>query len=231
MRSLRMSVWLPMYRAICKDMGYDEAEDHKAACLLADLLAGKSLRSVERVHPLFPQTVTVCGAGENLADELSSMKIEGYIVAADAATSVLTESGIVPNMIVTDLDGIVEEQIELNARGTAIFVHGHGDNMDAIRQYVPRFVEPVVGTCQCPVVPGVYNFGGFTDGDRAACICAALGARRILLAGFDFEKPSRKAGKGSEVKLRKLHWAKLVLEKLSLDGVRVSKAQGPDDIF
>jgi uncharacterized Rossmann fold enzyme len=226
-----MSIWLPIYRTICKDFGYSEEKDMESAKLLASLLGDKGKRSIEKVHPLFPQTVTVCGGGRCLADEVSSMKFEGYVVAADSATSTLLEAGILPNMIVTDLDGIVEEQIEANARGCAIFVHAHGDNMDAVRKYVPKFVEPVVGTCQCPPVDGVFNFGGFTDGDRAACICAALGARRVLLAGFDFDAPTEKPGKDSEVKRRKLRWAKVVLDKLAIEGVRVAKVSGCDDIF
>lgn len=226
-----MSIWLPIYRTICRDMGYSEEKDLEAAMLMASLIGDKGARSIERVHPLFPQTVTVCGGAGCLADEVSSMKFEGYVVAADTATTALLEAGIVPNMIVTDLDGIVEEQVEANARGSAVFVHAHGDNMDAVKKYVPRFVEPVVGTCQCPPVEGVFNFGGFTDGDRAACICAALGARRILLAGFDLDSPSEKPGKDAETKRRKLKWAKVVMDKLQVEGVRIMKVSGCDDIF
>ncbi len=226
-----MSIWLPIYRTICRDMGYSEEKDLEAARLMASIIGDKGERSIERVHPMFPQTVTVCGGARCLADEVSSMKFEGYVVAADTATTALLEAGILPNMIVTDLDGIVEEQIDANARGSAVFVHAHGDNMDAVKKYVPRFVEPVVGTCQCPPVEGVFNFGGFTDGDRAACICAALGARRILLAGFDLDSPSEKSGKDAETKRRKLKWAKVVMDKLRVEGVRISKVSGCDDIF
>jgi hypothetical protein len=68
------------------------------------------------------------------------------------------------------------------------------------------------------------NFGGFTDGDRAACICAELGAKEILLAGFDFDSPSSKAGKSKDVKKRKLRWAKAILEILAENGVRITYA-------
>ena len=226
-----MSIWLPIYRTICRDMGYSEEKDLESAKVLSSLLGDKGTRSVEMVHPLFPQTVTVCGGGECLADEISSMKFEGYVVAADTATTVLLEAGIIPNMIVTDMDGLVEEQIDANSKGSAVFVHAHGDNIDAVKKHVPRFVEPVVGTCQCPPVPGLFNFGGFTDGDRAACICASLGARRILLAGFDLETPSEKPGKDAEVKRRKLRWAKVVMDKLQVEGVRIAKVSGCDDVF
>lgn len=157
-----------------------------------------------------------------MADELSSMSIDRYVVVADAATSIVADAGISIDMIVTDLDGIVEDQIRLNSEGTVAFIHAHGDNRSALDRYVGRFAGPVVGTCQCPPPTGMYNFGGFTDGDRAACICAELGAKEILLAGFNFDVPSSKADKSKDVKKRKLHWAKAILEILAESGVRVT---------
>jgi len=156
-----------------------------------------------------------------LREEISSAPLEGYIAVADSAASVLQEAGIVPDMIVTDLDGIVEDQVDLNDRGSVVFVHAHGDNQAAIKRHVPAFKGRLVGTCQCPPPPSVFNFGGFTDGDRAACICAALGASSIVLRGFDFGAPSEKRGKRKEVKLRKLAWARKILEYLPSEGVAV----------
>jgi uncharacterized Rossmann fold enzyme len=152
------------------------------------------------------------------------MTIDQYVVVADAATSVVNDAGIGIDMIVTDLDGIVEDQISLNSDGAITFIHAHGDNLSALDRYVYRFVGPVVGTCQCPPPPGMFNFGGFTDGDRAACICAELGARQILLAGFNFENPSSKAGKSKDLKKRKLRWAKTILDVLAESGVRITYA-------
>lgn len=143
------------------------------------------------------------------------------IIAADGATSTLVAVGIRPDIIVTDLDGAVEDQTRVNAEGGVAFVHAHGDNKEAIRLYAPQFTGMVVCTCQCPPVEGVFNFGGFTDGDRAACIAAAIGVRTIRLAGFDFENPSTKAGKSSETKARKLVWAKRILSMLADEGVDI----------
>ena len=157
-----------------------------------------------------------------MADDLSSMKVDRFVVAADAATSVVADAGIDIDMIVTDLDGIVEDQISLNSSGTIAFIHAHGDNQAALDRHVRRFIGPVVGTCQCPPPKGLFNFGGFTDGDRAACICAELGAGDLMLAGFDFERPSLKEGKSFEVKKRKLRWAKEILDLLVANGVRIT---------
>ncbi|MGQ9587316.1 MAG: 6-hydroxymethylpterin diphosphokinase MptE-like protein [Thermoplasmata archaeon] len=221
---MRLEKWLPLYSRICDEFGFSQQEDLESARRLARIIGDRGLGDLERVRMGFPERVTVCGGGPNLADELSALTIEGYVVAADSATTVLVDSGIVPDMIVTDLDGIVEDQVDMNLRGATVFVHAHGDNWSAIEHHMGKFAGPIVGTCQCPPPPGIFNFGGFTDGDRAACISAELGAKRVLLAGFDFVNPSEKNGKSKAVKKRKLEWARAILDELSKEGVRVMSA-------
>lgn len=196
----------------------------RSAKKLARMLGNRSVETLPWVRKTVPRSVLVCGGGDTLADELSSMSIDRYVVVADAAASIVADAGISIDMIVTDLDGIVEDQISLNSDGAVTFIHAHGDNQTALDRYVGRFVGPVVGTCQCPPPTGMYNLGGFTDGDRAACICAELGAKEILLAGFDFDSPSSKAGKNKDVKKRKLRWAKAILDILAEGGVRITYA-------
>ena len=77
------------------------------------------------------------------------------------------------------------------------------------------FKGPVVLTTQSVPENTVLNFGGFTDGDRAVCIAQELGARRVLLEGFDFEHPNPKPGSDPAVKLRKLAWAERIIHGLS----------------
>lgn len=159
--------------------------------------------------------------GREIDDEVT----KGFVVAADGATSTLLSRGILPDVIVTDLDGDVDDQVKANKEGSVVFVHAHGDNMDAIRKHVLRFDGMTVCTCQCPPTEGVYNFGGFTDGDRAACIVASLGVRSIRLVGFDFESPSAKRGRSRVVKARKLLWAKRIMTLLVEEGVRLEQLQ------
>ncbi|MEE1133862.1 MAG: 6-hydroxymethylpterin diphosphokinase MptE-like protein, partial [Methanobrevibacter sp.] len=64
-------------------------------------------------------------------------------------------------------------------------IHAHGDNMDKIAKLTPFFTS-VLGTTQSQPVGNLYNFGGFTDGDRAMFLAVALGAEEITLAGMDF---------------------------------------------
>lgn len=214
-----ISVWLGFYDEICREFGYDKSKDLESARLLAGMVTGRSERTLAELKEGFPGSVVICGGGPCLQEELSSARLEGYVVAADSAVSVLLDSGISPDMIVTDLDGIVEDQAELNAKGSVVFVHAHGDNRPAIQRYVPEFRGRLVGTCQCPPPPSLFNFGGFTDGDRAACICAALGASNLVLRGFDFDFPSDKSGSRRDVKRRKLKWARRIIEYLPEEGV------------
>ena len=66
----------------------------------------------------------------------------------------------------------------------------------------------------------LYNFGGFTDGDRAMFLAIELGAREMVLAGMDFgtvvTKYSRpdidgETGPADEIKTKKLIYAERLL--------------------
>jgi uncharacterized Rossmann fold enzyme len=136
------------------------------------------------------------------------------VVAADGATRACLDAALVPGMIVTDLDGPVAAEVAASSRGCVVVVHAHGDNVEALREWVPQFSGEVHGTWAGPPTPALWDLGGFTDGDRAAYLAEAAGARRVLLWGFDFERldpeepdPARKR--------RKLGWARASLDHLS----------------
>ena len=215
---------MPLYDKICSEFGFSKQADLESARLLVSIIGDNGKDSLEALKRGFPKRVLLCGGSENLADELSSIVYEGTVVAADGATTTLIESGFKVDIIVTDLDGIVEDQIDQSAKGAAVFLHAHGDNQPAIRRHATKFAGPLVGTCQCTPPPQLFNFGGFTDGDRAACVCAELGTSEILLAGFDFDNPSEKSGKDVEIKRKKLAWASRLLDMLRQQGVRIVPA-------
>jgi len=223
---LKLAEWLPVYREICADFEFSPARDEEAAQLLAGMLGEAGLAALEATRGRMPSEVVLCGDSCGLSDELESVAPDAFIVAADGATTDILRAGLRPEVIVTDLDGDVDDQLTANKHGSVVFVHAHGDNVDALLSHVPRFLPPVIGTCQTVPPPELLNFGGFTDGDRAACICAELGARRILLAGFDFLTPSEKRGKDPDVKRRKLAWAERILRMLSDQGIVIERHKG-----
>lgn len=203
---MRWARWEPTYRAILADFGYSEARDIEARDLLLALTAhamwvdGEDLARI-----LSGQEVVIAGPRP-------SALIDGPVLATDAASWAFERAAA----IVTDLDGDVDAQVAANARGVPVFVHAHGDNAEALRREVRRFRGPIQPTTQCAPRDHVLNFGGFTDGDRACCLAAHLGARSLVLAGFDFEEPWPKPGGDAELKRRKLAWAKRIVDSLGL---------------
>ncbi|MFY9716407.1 MAG: 6-hydroxymethylpterin diphosphokinase MptE-like protein, partial [Thermoplasmata archaeon] len=137
------------------------------------------------------------------------------IVAADGATAPCLSAGLVPAVVVTDLDGPVPSEISAGGRGSLVLVHAHGDNVPALERWVPEFPGELAGSWAGPPRPELIDVGGFTDGDRAAYLAEALGARRILLWGFDFERTDEPDPTRRATKLAKLRWARDLLSDLA----------------
>ena len=170
----------------------------------------------------FSTKFIVFGAGPSLKEHIKKIKenydlIDYVLIAADGATTALVEEKIVPDIIATDLDGKINDILYANAHGASLVIHGHGNNMDAVRNYTP-FFDNVLGTTQAQSHGNLYNFGGFTDGDRAMFLAIALGASELTLAGMDFgdvvTKYSRpniaeETAKADEIKTKKLKYAEL----------------------
>jgi len=133
-----------------------------------------------------------------------------------------------PHVIVTDLDGGIEDQIHCLSRGSIMIVHSHGDNIRTLQKVLPRLYGSILGTTQADPkeAGGLENYGGFTDGDRAAFLAQHFGARSITLLGFNFNEVGPKIGEGgirmesldpeeNEFKFKKLAWASILLGLIS----------------
>lgn len=156
----------------------------------------------------FQKNIIICGNAPSLEFEFLQLKErfkdkaasadlfkDSVFVAADGAASVLIRFGRYPEVIVSDLDGKYDDdalkEIEATEFGSVLFVHAHGDNSDKIQKYWPLLENKilcghVVPTCQCRPPKHLFNFGGFTDGDRCVFLANAFGAKQIILIGFDF---------------------------------------------
>ena len=126
--------------------------------------------------------------------------------------------------IVTDGDGGrgLDEAIE---RGIPLIIHAHGDNRMALESLISKIRNhPISLTHQTRHgIPGMRNPGGFTDGDRAACIAIAMGVEvsRIDLLGTRSDIVGKYSGvTNPERKLKKLVWMKNILEVLGFEGIR-----------
>ncbi|MBO4551620.1 MAG: DUF115 domain-containing protein [Candidatus Methanomethylophilaceae archaeon] len=215
---MRNEDWEPIYREILSDMGYDRASDENSAKVLRTLMLNADLITEDEVP--VGDTVSVFGAAESLMSDIAKVRPEGTLISAGSATSTLMSLGIVPDIVVTDLDGDIDSQIEASRRGAVTLIHAHGDNIDLIMGYAKGFTGKVILTTQSKPDFVLCNFGGFTDGDRAVCFARHMGAKRILLYGFDFDNPSSKDGSDPAVKKKKLQWAKRIIGESS-DIVRI----------
>lgn len=203
--------WEPFYVQIVEDLGLSRDADEAVAAELDGLLGGTRATPDELRSLLRRKVVTVAGNGPSLASDLAAA--EGVLITADEATSVALEKGLRPAVLVTDLDGRVEDQVRANAEGTVAVVLGHGDNGPAVRTWAPRFTGRTVATTQSEPSGRLFDFGGFTDGDRAVYLADHFGAKEIRLAGWDFEHPSAK-DEDPDRKRRKLDWAYILIQNL-----------------
>ncbi len=131
---------------------------------------------------------------------------EGFVIVADSA---LNYYGGRVDMIVSDLDGPVERIIK--DKESIKVIHAHGDNIEKLRGVVGRLQGTVLGTTQSIGLRYVRNIGGFTDGDRSVIMATIIGAKKILIHGFDFFNP---VDEPKEVKLKKLKFSKEIIDNI-----------------
>jgi 2-amino-4-hydroxy-6-hydroxymethyldihydropteridine diphosphokinase len=228
---LHYSEWKVWYAEIAEALQLSEAEDQSATDRLSHILNRAS--TIDDLKDLSNQRpAIVFGAGPSLETDVKEAMeqnalLNALTICADGATSAfLRTTGRAPNIIVSDLDGDLGDIVYANRKGATILVHAHGDNVPAVNEYAPLFVRPLLGTTQVEERTNVYNFGGFTDGDRAAFAAEAQGANPIILAGMDlgtlvgrYSKPGLSGPvQASGRKLMKLGFAKRLLEWLAEHG-------------
>jgi hypothetical protein len=189
---MEFGLWEKYYTEILEDFGFSRENDEESAKLLDEILSTEGCLTLEDLKGFvdFSDKFIIFGAGPSLKEHVLFLKenydLKDYVlVAADGATTALIEQKIAPDIVATDLDGNLDDIMLANVRGANVAIHAHGDNIDKIAGLTPFFTS-VLGTTQAQPVGNLYNFGGFTDGDRAIFLAVALNAREITLAGMDF---------------------------------------------
>jgi len=210
------------YRSIANRLGLDATKDSAATAELDKRVGEFDLDYFKGL--LAGKKVIVFGAGPSLADDVRAVRKsrllgDAILVAADGAAKALTLAGLVPHVIVTDLDGAPPTLIWCAKHGSAVVVHAHADNILRMRTWVPRLKGKVFGTTQRAPTSKVLNFGGFTDGDRAVYLAEHFRPQLIALAGMDFGvKVGRYSHKfDPKKKPEKLAVGKWLLEQLAAD--------------
>lgn len=198
--------WEPIYELILADFDFDRSADEAARDELANLLGGAGL-TPEDLPDATGQTVAIGGAASRLERDLDLAREADLVISASAATSLIRAYGIAVDVHVTDLDKTPMTAKSLTDGGIPVATHAHGDNRELLATHVPDMAaEMVLPTTQAAQQPGIYNVGGFTDGDRAAYLAHALGADRLVFPGWNFDDETV-----SPVKQQKLGWAERLL--------------------
>ncbi|HXW67472.1 MAG TPA: 6-hydroxymethylpterin diphosphokinase MptE-like protein [Thermoplasmata archaeon] len=215
--------WAPQYERLRQAFGFPLDAEERAAERLVDLLpAAARAEPLERVaRRLRGREVVVVGlapgAGPPPLWRLPADAAGPVVVAADGAAATCLDAGLVPSVIASDLDGPVAAEVAANRRGSLVVVHAHGDNRPALEQWVPQFPGELAGSWSGPPRAGLFDVGGFTDGDRAAYLAEHVGARRVLLWGFDFGSVEEPDPAARRRKLAKLDWARRILADLAAE--------------
>jgi uncharacterized Rossmann fold enzyme len=203
---MNFATWEPVYETILDDFGFDRSADQRARDALGDMLRDHSTCGLSALD-VRGASVAIAGAGDNLESEADVAAAADSVFAASTAADRLRDVGVTVDCMVTDLDKNPDSVRTLTAGGVPVAVHAHGDNIPAIREYVPTFTpEWVLPTTQARPVDPVENTGGFTDGDRGAFLADHLGASRLVFPGWDFDDDSV-----TQLKRQKLAWAKRLL--------------------
>ena len=213
-----ISGWKKRYFSILKELNYSEKKDKESALILDSIL--KKTDTIKKVRKLIEgKTIFVIGSGPSLSIAIPKLKkLEKSIkIAADSSLKPLVDNGIIPDIIVTDLDGN-ENTIKKISKTKSIFViHAHGDNIEKLQMV--KKMKNCIGTTQTNPFNKVQNFGGFTDGDRGVFLASYFNAKKIILFGMDFGnqigKFSNTKKSDREIKLKKLEIGRELLIWLS----------------
>ncbi|MGI0129747.1 MAG: 6-hydroxymethylpterin diphosphokinase MptE-like protein [Thermoplasmata archaeon] len=231
---MEYATWAPLYAQIAAEFGFSfDREERSADRLVALLSPGARSEPLDRIRArLLGRTVVVVGSaprgGPPPLWRLPARDPAPVVIAADPATAACLDAGIVPELIVTDLDGPIPTEIGANRRGSLVVVHAHGDNRSAVEEWVPQFPGELAGSWAGPPRPSLLNVGGFTDGDRAVFLADHVGASEVLLWGFDFATVDEADPTLRARKLAKLSWARRLIAEVAKTGRTAVRVWGRD---
>lgn len=220
--------WEKIYRDIKKELNLIDEKEKYSAKILNEIINEKTEKNGNYVSNLISEVekviknndVNIFGAGDNI--ELVKKIPSGKSIACDGATTYfleLTRFREAPDIVITDLDGRIRDILKAEKLGSIVIIHAHGDNAERIKKHASKFAAPLA-TTQIKPFGMLFNFGGFTDGDRAIFLAEHFKAKKIKLYGFDF---SGKIGKYSfadenekniELKKKKLKIAEKLINNL-----------------
>lgn len=229
------------YKKIIREFHFEPEKDQRARDILFEIIKSKKRRwNVEEILKGFKGKVNeknallIYGCGPSLENSVEKIiAAQGKSIfsrfvnlAADGASIFLRERELPLDGIFTDLDGITEKEFTY---GEYLIVHAHGDNIGKLNSFKKQIIEKrnVIATSQVEPKPGVFNPGGFTDGDRILYFIKNLitPTQTIYLIGMDFKETVGKYSKpykkedftAPQIKRKKLEIAVKLIEQIIED--------------
>ena len=191
------------YEKILEEFKFELDEDKRARDILLDIIGRKkSTWNAKEILADFlnrvneKNNILIYGCGPSLEESVEGLiKMGGKDIfkrcinlAADGASVLLRKKGLPIDGIFTDLDGITSKEFSY---GEYIIIHAHGDNIEKLKEVKKTIIgkEKVIGTTQVKPKNGIFNPGGFTDGDRILYFIKnfLLPTQKIYLIGMDFK--------------------------------------------
>ena len=181
-----------------------------------------------------PGKIGIVGAAAEPNQIISAVSAGALLIVADGAFGAILAAppSTHPNLfaaaaaLVSDGDGgsdVIDAAIRA---GLPIILHAHGDNTVEAAHVIDQISKigideyPLAITHACPgPIQGAHNPGGFTDGDRAACLVISLGItpERLMLIGHRSDIVGRWTGPTDPIrKLQKLEWMVKIFEMLGV---------------
>jgi uncharacterized Rossmann fold enzyme len=196
--------WKKSYYQIMDKLGFDTEADTQSVQLLETYMTKFSSDKKEEIllklKIIQDKPVIIAGAGPSLKKDFltlfeapysSKILLNFQTISVDGATTLFKQKNIIPSIVVTDLDGDLASISWAIQKGALTLIHAHGDNQLQISSFFQKYWDiiyenDVWGTAQCEPGEFLFNFGGFTDGDRAIFLAFHFQSPFIGLIGFDF---------------------------------------------
>ncbi|WP_457558111.1 6-hydroxymethylpterin diphosphokinase MptE-like protein [Candidatus Harpocratesius sp.] len=199
----------PIFREICNHLGFDFNLEIQVRDFFRHQLKTKRIDGLISEIGNFARNriICFCGAGPNLDDHIQKMHDQWinhrdsfYIVAADGSANALALFDIIPDLVISDFDGLTPQQMcNLLDQNIILVVLAHGDNYQNLSSYSSIFKKysRIIGTTQASARYPIINPGGFTDGDRGIFLLHHLLPlqKSFFLFGYEFKS---KIGKYSK---------------------------------
>ncbi|MGN6613693.1 MAG: 6-hydroxymethylpterin diphosphokinase MptE-like protein [Candidatus Nitrosocosmicus sp.] len=220
---MEFAEWYPYYLKVVNDLNLDIRKDFLSSTILSNLISENKPPDLDNFGMLIGKKVLVIGSGPSIENKsiqefIRNNSSSSIIISADGATELCLKLDIAPHFIITDLDGDISQLLKANELGSTLIIHAHGNNIDKITKFVREFSN-FFGTTQAFPLYNIYNFGGFTDGDRSVFFADQFKSKEIWMVGMDFDSSigfySKKMKFNLTAKKKKLSIGKRLLEILS----------------